>query len=203
MPWLAEFPGGQPECVVAAMGLTGASVELFARIQSAAMCCLVASTGSNWKGHAPLPDAIQEARQIRQLLRYDVDDITLTLQQASAGHHTGRENDAPVPLERFGPDDDIGLASLILDGGEHHPLGTAGSLANEDDAGNGDAPAGAEVRQLGAGHGPEALHFCADERDRMPAQAQANAPIICDDLSSGRHAPQLHSRFPGLVRNPR
>ena len=32
----------------------------------------------------------------------------------------------------------------------------------------------------------------------MLAQAQADAPIICDDLPSGRHGPQLHPRFSRL-----
>jgi len=69
----------------------------------------------------------------------------------AASHFEGAACDdgAAVAFVELAPDDDIGDAGLIFERNEDHPLGGAGALANEDEAGDRDPRAiGGQIKLI-------------------------------------------------------
>ena len=59
------------------------------------------------------------------------------------------DDHALVRGEALGRDDGVGEAGLVLERDEHEALGGARALADDHDAGDADAPAVGDVRQIG------------------------------------------------------
>ena len=83
-----------------------------------------------------LSDAAQQRGKIGQMVGDDVDHLAFPLQFAATGQHAGGQHEAALTVEHRGPDDEIGMTGLVLDGDEQHAAGTAGTLAYQHDAGN-------------------------------------------------------------------
>src|SRR6201996_4200031 len=116
---------------------------------AAAVKVVAATVGQRERLVIACADAAQQGGQIGQLFRDDMDDLTFLLQLAAAGEHRGGQYQTAVGLEHIGPEDQIGVAGLILDGDEQHAAGAAGTLADQDDAGDLNPPAIADRGQVG------------------------------------------------------
>jgi hypothetical protein len=89
----------------------------------------------------PLANGCQERREIGEPAGDEVDDLAFALDHALDPEHRGRKDETPLRLEQLRPDDEIGLAGLVFQRDEHHPLGRARLLADEDDASTPERPA--------------------------------------------------------------
>ena len=103
-------------------------------------------------GHAMRADRVgrekrEEGREILQPLRHDMDDALLRLKPSPHPQQPGAEHDGAEALEDLRPDDDVGDARLVLERREDHARCGARSLADEDEAGDGDALAGRASQQ--------------------------------------------------------
>ena len=81
----------------------------------------------------------QHRRQILHALDDEVDDAGLVLQLAGRGDEARADDDRAQALEGLRPNDEIGDARLVLQRHEDHPLGGAGALAHQHQAGDRDA----------------------------------------------------------------
>lgn len=66
----------------------------------------------------------------------DVDYLALTLDLAIKDQEAGAQNDAALLFVEAWSDHQIGDAGLVFDSDEHHPLGAAGLLAHQHQAGD-------------------------------------------------------------------
>src|SRR5258708_23626663 len=124
-----------------------------------------------------------------------MDDVAHTLAAAVRGHHAGRENDPPLLLEDGRPDNEIGDAALILEGGEYHALGGSVQLAHQYDAGGLRPAAISRLHRLSAGDDALPAQVFAQEGDGMMPQRQPDMAVILDNLAAGRHRPQFNNRL--------
>ena len=76
----------------------------------------------------------------------DVNDFALPVDAAADEHGVAVAGDAFEAVEDVGVDDEVAHARLVFEREERDALGTAGALADEADAGDGDGAAGGEAR---------------------------------------------------------
>jgi hypothetical protein len=91
----------------------GASVP---RIGAIRILHLVAAAVAKREGGTSSTEAFEQIGQIVEAVCHDMNDITLALHAAMAGEHAGGQNDAALPFEQAGPDDEVGNAGLVFDG---------------------------------------------------------------------------------------
>jgi len=76
----------------------------------------------------------QQRRQIPQMPGDEMRDLALPLQRAVHRHQPRTQEFAPLPLGKIAPDDDVDVASLVLEREEGDAARGAGTLAVEDEA---------------------------------------------------------------------
>ena len=98
--------------------------------------CVASSPRPCGRGKAAsrLPTVASSARKINEPMRDEVDHLALSLDASAHGDHAGAHHDAAEFLEHLRPDHQVGDPGLVLQGDEHHALGAAGPLPNEDEA---------------------------------------------------------------------
>jgi hypothetical protein len=83
----------------------------------------------------PLTDAREFGGEVREVMGDEVNDLALALNTTADGKHAGGEDHATILFEHLGLDGEIGDAGLVLQGDEHHALGRARLLPDENKAG--------------------------------------------------------------------
>jgi hypothetical protein len=86
-----------------------------------------------------------------------------------AQHSSGEDYPSLLFIEGR-PDDQVGDASLVFDGDEHHAFRRAGHLPHEHEAGGLEPAPVAGLHRLGAGDDAPAAQVLPEERDGMAAQ---------------------------------
>ena len=119
-----------------------------------------------------------------------MDHVALALHLAGDGDEAGTEHHRPEALEQLRPDDDIGDVGLVLDGHEDHAARRAGPLADDGEAGDGDAAAAPRVAERLVRDDAAGGEARPDERHRMRLQRQAEIAVVVDDMLPDRHRRQ-------------
>ena len=99
-------------------------------------------------------------------------------------------------LENFWPDDDVGDAGLVLERGEDHARRGARALADEHEAGDGDAPPALHLRRAGP---PRRCRAAASSRRRNETgcafKRERERAVVAHHMLAERHQRQLHLRL--------
>ena len=95
------------------------------------------------------------------MLGNQMNDVLMALHAAADEDQPRAHHHLAVALQHLRPDHGIGHARLVLQRHEDHALGGAGTLADQDDAGDRDADAIGELAQVGAGRDAIVQELCA------------------------------------------
>lgn len=71
-----------------------------ARIGPIRMGRTVPTTMRHWERMLSVPDTAEQIRQVLELFRYHVNDVTFALHAATTAEHAGREDNPALPLEQ-------------------------------------------------------------------------------------------------------
>ena len=96
--------------------------------------------------------AVQIAQHMGAVLHLvgdHVNDQALALQLAAGPQQARAHDDRPERLKHFRPDDDVGDAGFILQGGEDDALGAARALAHQYQAGDADGAVRRQIAEAG------------------------------------------------------
>ena len=139
-------------------------------------------------------------RHIAQILGDEMDDALLALQAAAAIKERGAERGAAEAFEDGGPDDQIGDPGLVLERDEDDAVGAAGTLPDQDEPGDRQAPADRQGRQIGGGDEALLRQLGAQESERVALYREARRRVILDDMLAQRHLRQQRRRA-GFARS--
>lgn len=117
-----------------------------------------------------------------------VDHLPFLLDIAADQDQAGTEDGALIFLADLFPDDNIGVAGLVLDRHEDHAIGRPRPLADIDHAGNLDIALVLRGHGYPAGDDAALGQVLAQESDRMGAVAEPDLVIILDHFGAVGHA---------------
>ena len=129
----------------------------------------------------------QQRRQVREPAGEHVDDLPLALDLAVHGQQLCAEQLAPLPVAEIAPDDHVDRPRFILQRDEDDAARGVRPLAADDDAGGAHDAAMRRRADVGRGAEPPSPEPVAQQRHRVPAQREAERPVVGDDvLALGR-----------------
>lgn len=127
-------------------------------------------------------EGTKKGRVINESFGYEVSRRTISLPDAVDRQQGGVQYFPFLLFDQARPDNHLCCSCLVFYGHEHDAIGRARALASSDDAsGSGQLPVWEGLQLFGRAkiHGGEAI---AEQRQRMPAQRQAGAVVIRDDV---------------------
>ena len=119
---------------------------------------------------------------VAQVVHHDVDDGSVAFHLAARKQHGGVTRRLAESVERLGSHDQVRLPRFILDRHKHHAICRAGTLTDQHDSRNRDAPAvgpTALILQLGARRGVQTLQLIAGIK-----HTEVRSPNTLEALSS-------------------
>jgi hypothetical protein len=93
----------------------------------------------------------EQRRVILEMPGDDVQDFALVLHLAGNAHQPRLQQLTPLALRQTGPNDDVGVPSLVFQGHENHTLAGTGMLSADDQTGGTDLGAMRQSKYLGCG----------------------------------------------------
>lgn len=130
---------------------------------------------------------------------FHVNNLAGTLHGAPGGDSDAVAGGAAICVEDFGEEYEVGRGGLVLDGHEDDARGGAGSLADEDEAGDGDlfsVRAGDGVAEVEIRDDAEGGEMAALEGERVALEREADGVVIVAEGSRGGDGGE---RWDGLV----
>src|SRR5207302_8091861 len=97
---------------------------------------------------------------------------------------------ATEAFEDGGPDDQIGDPGLVLERDEDYAVGAAGTLSDQDEPGDFEAPTDRQDRQIRGGDEALLRQLGAQEGERVALYREARRRVIFDDMLAQRHLRQ-------------